>query len=64
MDIQLVLEVSAIATVISAIISYLTFRRSSNLTYVTHERKEWREAIRKIAEDYIPLKKRRAFSGY
>ena len=51
MDIQLVLEVSAIATVISAIISYLTFRRSSNLTYVTHERKEWREAIRKIAED-------------
>lgn len=51
MDIQLVLEVSVIATLISAGMSYLTFRKSSSLTYVTQERKEWREAIRRIAEE-------------
>ena len=51
MDIQLVLEISAIATIISAGISYITFRKSSSLTYVTQERKEWREAIRRIAEE-------------
>lgn len=51
MDIQLVLQLSAIATVISAGISYITFRKSSNLTYITQERKEWREAIRRIAEE-------------
>lgn len=46
----LVLEILAIATIISAGISYITFRKSSNLTYITQERKEWREAIRRIAE--------------
>lgn len=51
MDIQLVLEVSVIATLISAGMSYLTFRKSSSLAYVTQERKEWREAIRRIAEE-------------
>ena len=51
MDVQLVLEVSGIATVISAGMSYLTFRKSSNLTYITNERKEWRDSIRKIADE-------------
>ena len=50
MDIQVVLEASAVATVIGAGISYLTFRNSSKLTYITQERKEWRAEIRKIAE--------------
>lgn len=51
MDIQVVLEASAVATVIGAVISYLTFRNSSKLTYITQERKEWRAEIRKIAEE-------------
>lgn len=61
MDIQLVLEISAIATIISAGISYITFRKSSSLTYVTQERKEWREAIRRITEEleHCPYKKRK-----
>lgn len=50
MDIQVVLEASAVAIVIGAGISYLTFRNSSKLTYITQERKEWRAEIRKIAE--------------
>lgn len=50
MDIQVVLEASAVATVIGAGISYLTFRNSSKLTYITQERKEWRAEIRNIAE--------------
>lgn len=32
-------------------ISHITFRKSSSLTYVTQERKEWQEAIRRIAEE-------------
>lgn len=61
MDIQLVLQLSAVATVISAGISYITFRKSSNLTYITQERKEWREAIRRIAEELerCPYEKRK-----
>lgn len=51
MDIRVVLEISAVAALISTAVSYLTFRRSSSLTYVTQERKEWREAIRRIAEE-------------
>lgn len=51
MDIQVVLEASAVATVIGAGISYLTFRNSSKLTYITQERKEWRAEIRKITEE-------------
>ena len=51
MDILMILELSAIATVICVGISYVTFRKSSNLTYVTQERKEWREAMRRIAEE-------------
>lgn len=51
MDISVVLEISAVAALISTAVSYLTFRKSSSLTYVTQERKEWREAIRRIAEE-------------
>ena len=51
MEVQFVLEISAIALIISAIMSYITFRKSSSLTYITQERKEWRENIRKISED-------------
>ena len=51
MDVQLVLEASAIATIMSAGISYFTFRKSSKLTYITQERKAWRTEIRKIAEE-------------
>lgn len=51
MDIQVVLEASAVATAIGAGISYLTFRNSSKLTYITQERKEWRAEIRKITEE-------------
>lgn len=42
-------------------ISHITFRKSSSLTYVTQERKEWREAIRRIAEEleHCPYKKRK-----
>lgn len=61
MDVQLVLELSAITAIISAGISYITFRKSSNLTYITQERKEWREAIRRIAEELeeCPYKERK-----
>ena len=61
MNIQLVLEISAVVTVISAGISYITFRKTSSLTYVTQERKEWREAIRRITEEleHCPYKKRK-----
>lgn len=61
MDIQLVLEISAIATGISAVIGYITFHKSSGLTYVTQERKEWRDAIRNIAAELekCSYKKRR-----
>lgn len=51
MDIQVVLEASAVATVIGAGISYLTFRNASKLTYIMQERKEWRAEIRKITEE-------------
>ena len=50
MDIQLVLEMSALVALVSAVISYVTFRKSSGLVYVTQERKEWRDSIRLIAE--------------
>lgn len=52
MDIQVILEASAIATIVGAGISYFTFRKSSKLTYITQERKEWRSEIRKIAEEF------------
>lgn len=51
MDVQVVLEASAIATIMGAGISYFTFRKSSKLTYITQERKAWRTEIRKIAEE-------------
>lgn len=51
MDIQVVLEASAIATIVGAGISYFTFRKTSRLTYITQERKEWRTEIRNIAEE-------------
>ena len=43
------IESSAIVAVLSVIVSYVTFRKSSNLKYITKEREKWREAIRKIA---------------
>lgn len=48
MDMQLVLEISAIATIISAGISYITFRKSSSLTYVTQERRNLLMAGQKL----------------
>lgn len=61
MDIQVVLEVSAIATIIGVGISYFTFRKNSKLTYITQERKEWRAGIRtdrkmKTEEEYKRLR--------
>lgn len=50
MEMQLVFEVSAIASVIGAIISYITFRKTAKLKYITKERKEWRDSIRKVTE--------------
>lgn len=47
---QLVFEVSAIASLIGVIISYITFRKTVKLKYITKERKEWRESIRNITE--------------
>lgn len=61
-DIQIILEMSALVALISAVISYITFRKSSGLTYVTQERKEWRDSIRLIAEklETCTYKKRHA----
>lgn len=50
MEIQTVFEVSAIASVIGTIISFIMFRKSTKLKYITKERKEWRCAIREIVE--------------
>lgn len=54
------IESSAIVAVLSVIVSYVTFRKSSNLKYITKEREKWREAIRKIATqlEVCPFKKR------
>lgn len=62
MDLQLVIEISAVATLVSSVVSYFTFRKSSSLNYVTKERKEWRDALRSIAEDMeqCPFEKRKA----
>ena len=51
MDIQFVLELSAITAIAGAIISYVNFHKNSRLNYITQERKEWREDIRRIAEE-------------
>ena len=51
MDLQIILELSAIVSFIGIIVSYFTFRKSSKLNYITQERKEWRESIRTIVEE-------------
>lgn len=48
---ELILGSAVVAAVCSGIFSYLISRRQGNLQYVTRERKEWREEIRKIAMD-------------
>lgn len=48
MNIQFVIELSAIVGVVTAILSYVTFRKSVKLKYITKERTKWRSAIRKI----------------
>lgn len=50
MEIQTVFEVSAIASVIGTIISFIVFRKTIKLKYITKERKEWRCAIQEIVE--------------
>lgn len=35
--------------IISVIISYLIFQKGNQLKYITEERKEWRDKLRKIA---------------
>lgn len=61
MDTQFVLELSAITAIVGAVISYVTFHKNSRLNYITQERKEWREDIRKIAEEIeqCPYKNRK-----
>lgn len=51
MDLQIILELSAIVSFIGIIVSYFTFRKSSKLNYITQERKEWRESLRTIVEE-------------
>lgn len=51
MDLQIILELSAIVSFIGIIVSYFTFRKSSKLNYITQERKEWRESIWTIVEE-------------
>lgn len=51
MDFQIVMELSAVATIIGVIVSYFIFHKTSKLSYITQERKEWRSDIRKIAEE-------------
>ena len=50
MDIKLILSSAVISAVISGCVAVLNFRRQNNLQYITGERKEWREEIRKIAQ--------------
>lgn len=52
MSTQLIIEMSALVALVSAGISYITFRKSSGLTYITQERKEWRDSIRVIATEW------------
>ena len=40
MDFQIVMELSAVATIIGVIVSYFTFHKTSKLSYITQERKE------------------------
>ena len=51
MDFQIVMELSAVATIIGVIVSYFTFHKTSKLSYITQERKEWRADIRKIVDE-------------
>ncbi len=51
MDLQIVLELSAIVSFIGIMVSYFTFQKSSKINYITQERKEWRESLRTIVEE-------------
>lgn len=51
MDLQIVLELSAIVSFIGIMVLYFTFRKSSKINYITQERKEWRESLRTIVEE-------------
>lgn len=61
MSTQLVLEASALASVIGAAISYFSLRKSTRLNYITMERKKWRDTLRQIAEELegCPYEQRR-----
>lgn len=50
MDYSVVLEASAVATICSAILTFIFNRKGYDLQYITSERKEWREKIREIAD--------------
>ena len=49
MDLKLILGPAVTAALVSAAISYINSRKKDNVQYITGERKEWRESIRKIA---------------
>lgn len=49
MNISIVLGSTVIAAIFSGLVSYIISKRQGNLQYITSERKEWREEIRKIA---------------
>ena len=49
-NIDTILGSAVISTAISAIVAYATSKKQNDLQYITSERKEWREGIRKLVE--------------
>lgn len=50
MNIDTIVGSAVISTAISAMVAYVTSKKQNDLQYITSERKEWRESIRKLTE--------------
>ena len=52
MNLDVILASTVMATVVSGVFAYFRNKKENNLQYITTERKQWREEIRKIAEEF------------
>lgn len=61
MSVQLILEVSAFASILSTIMSYVIFQKKTGLKYIIERHQKWRDSVRKIAKKIgdCPYKKKK-----